>query len=158
MWPALLGYPKDRIAVIDAVCVTHVPTPGGLGSNGKPESVYRPGLSPFSPKDEENIVFQAYNYDRDTTKAFGEPFMGLRIVGGVVNKEVACAMTRTLGAPWPGSTITFSSTVRTRNYLYVSSDFKSIWINNLWAVLGFGFAILVVNGSFNRASFLQEKI
>lgn len=57
VWPALLHYPKDRIAIIDAVCMSHKPTEGGMGTNGKANSVYRPGLSPYTPKQEELIVF-----------------------------------------------------------------------------------------------------
>lgn len=36
---------------------THVPSEGGLGAGIKPNSIYRPGLSPYSAKQEELIVF-----------------------------------------------------------------------------------------------------
>jgi hypothetical protein len=91
VWPALLHYPRDRVAVIDAVCMVrrggvlvgvwvsaedqgellgwgglsncpaflqaHIPTEGGLGHSGKPGGIYRPGLSPYTAKQEEMIVF-----------------------------------------------------------------------------------------------------
>lgn len=103
VWPALLRYPKDRIAVIDAVCMAHTPTEGGMGTSGKVNSVYRPGLSPYTAKQEELIVFSAYNYTSATVEALGESFMSSRIVGGVLNSEVAAAMGRTLGVDMPSS-------------------------------------------------------
>jgi hypothetical protein len=81
--------------------MAHQPTKGGLGSSSKPESVYRPGLSPYTAKQEEMIVFSAFNYTSAATAAMGEPFMTARELGGVLNEEVAAAMARSLGAPWP---------------------------------------------------------
>ncbi|KAH7624396.1 hypothetical protein Ndes2526B_g00590 [Nannochloris sp. 'desiccata'] len=101
VWPALLHYPKDRIAVIDAVCMRHVPSQGGLGTNGKKFSVYAPGLSPYTAKQEELIVFSAFNYSASTTQALGEKFMSSRILGSVPNFYVLEAMAKTAGQKWP---------------------------------------------------------
>lgn len=102
VWPALLHYPKDRIAVIDAVCMRHVPTQGGLGNgSGKKSSVYAPGLSPYTAKQEELIVFSAFNYSATTTQALGERFMNMRVLGSVPNFYVLEAMAKTAGQKWP---------------------------------------------------------
>jgi len=101
VWPALLHYPRDRIGIIDAVCMGHKPSEGGLGKGGKTNSVYRPGLSPYTAKQEELIVFSAYNYSAATTKALGENFMSLHILGAVLNEEVAAALARTAGEAPP---------------------------------------------------------
>ena len=83
IWPALLRFPKNRIGVIDAVCMAHIPTEGGLGTSGKEHSIYAPGLSPYTAKQEELIVFSAYNYSAATCEALGEGFMSSRVVGEV---------------------------------------------------------------------------
>jgi hypothetical protein len=95
VWPALLHFPKDRVAVIDRVCMVsrapccvhacvrgvhfglaggwractryeeahlhwlqaHPPSPVLGAALNKSDSVYRPGLSPYSPKQEEHITF-----------------------------------------------------------------------------------------------------
>jgi hypothetical protein len=101
IWPALVHYPQDRIAVIDAVCMRHVPTQGGLGTNGKKSSVYAPGLSPYTAKQEELIVFSAFNYSASTTRELGEKFMSLRVLGAVPNFYVLEAMAKTAGQKWP---------------------------------------------------------
>lgn len=105
IWPALLHYPKDRIAIVDAACMVHKPTEGGLGNAGKAHSVYAPGLSPYTPKQEEMIVFSAFNYSGATTEALGEPFMSFRIVGGLPNVKVLKAMAETAGRSWSGGAI-----------------------------------------------------
>lgn len=97
VWPALLHYPRDRIAIIDAVCMVHVPGQGGLGTANKEHSIYAPGLSPYTAKQEELIVFSAFNYSADTTDSLGEPFMSSRILGGVPNVAVVKAMAETAG-------------------------------------------------------------
>jgi len=87
VWPALLHYPKDRVAVIDAACMSHPPSKGGLGSSvddNDESSVYRPGLSPITAKQEEMVTFAVFKYDRQTTAALGEPFMSCRVVGHVM--------------------------------------------------------------------------
>jgi hypothetical protein len=96
-----LHYPSDRIAVIDAVCIVHVPTQGGLGVYGKKSSVYAPGLSPYTAKQEELIVFSAFNYSATTTHALGEKFMDMRVLGSVPNFHVLEAMAKTAGQKWP---------------------------------------------------------
>jgi hypothetical protein len=101
IWPALLHYPEDRIAVIDAVCMRHVPTQGGMGTAGKKSSVYAPGLSPYTAKQEELIVFSAFNYSSTTTWALGENFMSFRVLGSVPNFYVLEAMAKTAGQKWP---------------------------------------------------------
>lgn len=97
VWPALLHYPRDRIAIIDAVCMVHVPGQGGLGTANKEHSIYAPGLSPYTAKQEELIVFSAFNYSADTTASLGEPFMSSRVLGGVPNIAVVKAMAETAG-------------------------------------------------------------
>ena len=87
VWPALLHYPKDRVAVIDTACMLHPPSEGVLGSvvdDTDESSVYRPGLSPITAKQEEVVTFAAFKYDRQTTAALGEPFMSCRVVGHVM--------------------------------------------------------------------------
>lgn len=79
----------------------HIPTPGGLGSSDKSDSIYAPGLSPFTAKEEEGIIFDAFNYTENTTAALGESFMSFRILGGVLNEEMAAAMARVVGEAWP---------------------------------------------------------
>jgi hypothetical protein len=69
----------------------HPPTPGGLGSS----ALYK--LSPYSPKQEERIVFAAHNYTPETTAALGEAFMTARVVGRVPNLEVMAALARGQG-------------------------------------------------------------
>jgi hypothetical protein len=101
IWPALLHYPRDRIAIIDAVCMRHKPSQGALGTNGKKSSVYAPGLSPYTAKQEELIVFSAFNYSASTTKALGETFMSSRILNSVPNFYVLEAMAKTAGQKWP---------------------------------------------------------
>ena len=105
LWPALLHYPKNRIGVVDAVCITHIPTEGGLGVNGKENSVYAPGLSPYTAKQEENIVFAAFNYCVATVAALGEDWMPMRVLGGVPNIAVLKAMAETAGDKWPSKKI-----------------------------------------------------
>ena len=108
VWPALLKFPKNRIGVVDAVCMAHKPTAGGLGTSGKEHSVYAPGLSPYTAKQEELIVFAAFNYSSTTTAALGEAFMSLRVLGGEPNVNVLRAMAETAGDPWPSSKIAAS--------------------------------------------------
>ena len=106
------------------VCVSHVPTPGGLGSTAKPESVYRKGLSPFSPDQELDIVFRAYRYSKKVAEHYGETFVGIRIVGGVVNKFVACAMNRAIGANWTGLEIALSEQNALSVYIHPVQNVK----------------------------------
>ena len=107
VWPALLGYPEDRIGIIDSMCMLHPPTPGGLGNAGKEDSIYAPGLSPFNPKEEEAIVFKAFNYTQKTLKAMGQDFMPFRITSGVLNEGLVATMTDTLGEHWPNPKMSF---------------------------------------------------
>ena len=75
---------------------------GGLGSNGKQGSLYRPGLSPYTAKQEELIVFAAFNYTPSTVHALGQSaFMPSDVVGAVNNPEVQAALQRTLGLDVP---------------------------------------------------------
>ena len=87
--------------MIDLVCMRHTPSEGGLGAGIKPDSVYRPGLSPFKPKQEETIMFRSFNYTKETANALGEVFMSSRILGGILNRRVANAMSESLGVEWP---------------------------------------------------------
>lgn len=105
LWPALLHFPKDRIGVVDAVCITHIPTEGGLGVNGKENSVYAPGLSPYTAKQEETIVFAAFNYCVATLAALGEDWMPMRVYGGVANIRVLKIMAEMADDIWPSQKI-----------------------------------------------------
>ena len=99
IWPAILHYPRRKIGLIDAVSMTHLQPNPALGnplesSKIKQNSIYAPGLSPYTAKQEESIVFNAFNYTPTTTGALGEPFMGVRILGGVQNTNVLRAMAK----------------------------------------------------------------
>ena len=62
VWSFLLNYPRDKIAVVDAVCMWHPPSvPGKVGS------VYDAGM-PFSNKEEEARRFTEYGYTEFTAK------------------------------------------------------------------------------------------
>ena len=91
--PALLHYPKDRVAVIDRVCMSHPPAPGGMGAGSKKEySVYRPGLSPFSPTQEEYLLYNYHRYTGKTVANLGESFRSAHVLGSVKNVDVVASM------------------------------------------------------------------
>ncbi|GAB4813835.1 hypothetical protein N2152v2_000881 [Parachlorella kessleri] len=81
--PAQLLYPRDKIAVVDAVCMVHPPRCMG-GGHLHPKhidpklleckragSAYRARGVPRDPLVEENALFRAYNYTRVTTLELG---------------------------------------------------------------------------------------
>lgn len=81
--------------------MSHEQSEGGLGASKKEGSVYRPGLSPFTPKQEEKIVFLAFNYTKQATSALDQPYMSLRVLGGILNYHVVDALSESIGVQWP---------------------------------------------------------
>eukprot|EP00887_Chlorella_sp_A99_P005466 scaffold1.g5466.t1 len=76
-WPFLLKYPKDKIAVIDAVCMFH---PSGSKPTG--DSLYASGL-PFSEREEEARRAAEYGYFESETKKLGRPYRSVEVLGGI---------------------------------------------------------------------------
>jgi hypothetical protein len=58
VWPSLLGYPKDKIAIIDAVCMAH-PREPLLSMSGR-KRIYGEGVMPFPELTEEEVTLKSY--------------------------------------------------------------------------------------------------
>ena len=62
-WPVLLGHPKNKIAVIDAVCMAHSKEPL-LAMQGR-KKIYSDNILPFGELEEEKRVFARFSIDKD---------------------------------------------------------------------------------------------
>ncbi|KAL4439390.1 hypothetical protein ABPG77_008719 [Micractinium sp. CCAP 211/92] len=79
IWPYLLGFPRDRIGVVDAVCMTHNGTAGkGLqasSSEGRSNyaAVARSSPHKSGQQEEHYVVHQLWNISRDDLWNTGAP-------------------------------------------------------------------------------------
>lgn len=81
IWPYLLHYPRDKIAVIDQVCMMHPPS-----TPNKANSVYNAD-APYRKKEEETRRFAEYMYYESEIERLGFYYMAVEVVG-VIPKPV----------------------------------------------------------------------
>lgn len=65
-WPYFLGFPRDRFAILDAVCMVHPPSPPD-----KPNSVYA-AEAPYGAEEEKHRVYAGLGYSRLAARWLGE--------------------------------------------------------------------------------------
>lgn len=65
VWPFLAGFPHDRIAVVDSVCMLHAGRRGGAGKR-----VYEAGI-PWHPQEEWEIQMRRHNLTQEAVQAAG---------------------------------------------------------------------------------------
>ncbi|KAL4420071.1 hypothetical protein ABPG77_004336 [Micractinium sp. CCAP 211/92] len=81
--PFVLGYPRDRIAIIDAACMVH-PTEGPPRQAGRParQRMYSADL-PRTPKEEWDLVLKKHGMNRSSVAGQGLPFGEAQTYGSV---------------------------------------------------------------------------
>ncbi|KAL4430961.1 hypothetical protein ABPG75_006217 [Micractinium tetrahymenae] len=87
VWPFLLQYPRDRVAVIDDACMTHPHFAQAKKGEG---SVYAAlaKIVPYDSREEEARRDGQYNYYPSEVQALGFPYRPIEVVGMVPRPPV----------------------------------------------------------------------
>lgn len=82
IWPYLLRYPTNKIAVLDEVCVTHT-NAAGQRSDGDEGNLYQIPRA-YSQQEEEGRRAAEYGYWPSRVQAMGFEYRGMEQLGSVV--------------------------------------------------------------------------
>lgn len=77
VWPFLLHYPLDKIAVVDEVCIYHPPSNPQRGT-----SLYT-AEAPYDQKEEEVRRFAEYGYYDSALQKLGSSYQAVEVLGVV---------------------------------------------------------------------------